>query len=111
MKLGIGCQAPTIFHSIELIPVDGAAVPSAPVPVTPVDPKLVALLQNYTKAITYGLTAASPADKPAFEAELTLLKNNSPLPDATEDAKLPAELKRLRGILRAQMPAQPAPSL
>ncbi|MDZ4403122.1 serine/threonine-protein kinase [Prosthecobacter sp.] len=77
--------------------------PAAPPPAPSADPKLIALLQNYTKAITNGLSAAAPADKPAFEAELARLKNNAPLPDAAEDAKLPAELKRLRGILRGQL--------
>jgi serine/threonine protein kinase len=78
-------------------------VPVVPPPAAPEDPKLAALLANYIKAITNGLAAAAPADKSAFEAELARLKINAPLPDAAEDAKLPAELKRLRGILRAQM--------
>jgi serine/threonine protein kinase len=82
-----------------IVPVAPVAPPAAP----PADPKLAALLPNYTKAITNGLAAAATTDKPAFEAELARLKNNTPLPDAAEDAKLPAELKRLRGILREQL--------
>jgi hypothetical protein len=73
-----------------------------------VDPKLAALLVHYTKYIETGLVAAVAADKPAFEAELTRLKASAPLPPE-DDAKLPAELKRLRGILRAQMGPQPTP--
>ncbi len=79
------------------------AATMVPPPASPADPKLIALLPNYTKAITNGLAVAAPADKPAFEAELARLNNNTPLPAAAEDAKLPAELKRLRGILREQL--------
>ena len=51
----------------------------------------------------YASGQMTAAERQAFEAELARLKNNTPLPDAADDAKLPAELKRLRGILRAQL--------
>lgn len=86
---------------------DGEAKPvDAPEQARPTaDPKAAALMAQYANAVTKAAAAASAEDLPAFDAELNRLKNNAPLPDAADDAALPEALKKLRGILRAQLPS------
>ncbi len=66
-------------------------------------PEATELLAQYSNAITRAANAAAAGEKQAFDAELARLKAGGDLPPSAEDVRLPAELKRLRVILRSQL--------
>lgn len=66
-------------------------------------PEAAELLAQYSNAITRAANAAAAGEKQAFDAELARLKAGGDLPPSAEDVRLPAELKRLRAILRSQL--------
>jgi serine/threonine protein kinase len=88
-----------------------AETPAEPAP-EPINPALIPLRQKYTTALTNAAKAAEQAKEvpklTALRAELALIQKGGSPPDLDE-AGIPPELSKLRGIYRKEAAALTAP--